>query len=201
MWCLLSSARLKGKLGPDRQFDMMDVSLRDFAITDTEWRVVSQGLSSAAAEGYDDNFYFLVPAFRDPFDQRQNLSRELGRVLDCLGSRMGSLYFMPLNAYTGRLRLFLVMPIVQEQGTARQMRHLVCRMRGMQKFQGWQLWTDESRRAAYGLLSARVGSARRRALCILLGRIWSNRHGFSAFDSLAIGGFGRYLTLSAALAQ
>ena len=135
---------------------MNDVEIRSFTPADRDWLVAEHKDHYAREEGFDDSFGVLVAEIIDAFLSDHNPDREAGWIA-CLGDvRLGSIFCVELDDTTAKLRLFLLNADARGTGLGRRMLAHCMKFAQQKSYQGMQLWTHESHRAA-GRLYARNG--------------------------------------------
>ena len=135
---------------------MTDVTLRRFRADDTDWLVEQHGTQYARAEGFDDSFGPLVRSILDGFNAQHDPTCERGWIATSQGRRLGSIFCVRQDGVTAKLRLFLLVPEARGQGVGRQLLSQCMRFARDAGYEGMQLWTHESHRAACALY-ARTG--------------------------------------------
>ena len=133
---------------------MDKIDIRRFTPSDRDWIVAQHADHYAREEGFDESFGILVAGIVDAFLADHDPEREAGWIAWQDGSRLGSIFCVRLDDTTAKLRLFLLAPQARGTGLGRRMlAHNVDFARAA-GYEGMQLWTHESHRAAGRLYAA-----------------------------------------------
>lgn len=135
---------------------MSEITLIPFARSDRDWVVSQHRDHYAREEGFDDSFGVLVAQIVDAFLNQHNADDERGWIAWRDGVRLGSVFVVRLDATTAKLRLFLLVPEARGTGLGHRMLQQAMGFARTCGYEGMQLWTHESHRAA-GALYARAG--------------------------------------------
>ena len=135
---------------------MNDVEIRRFTPADRDWLVAEHRDHYAREEGFDDRFGVLVAAIVDAFIAEHDPDREAGWIAWRGDTRLGSIFCVELDSTTAKLRLFLLTAEARGLGLGRRMLAKCMEFAQQKDYEGMQLWTHESHRAA-GRLYARNG--------------------------------------------
>ena len=130
---------------------MTHVTLRPFSAADTDWLVEQHGVQYAQAEGFDDTFGPLVRSILVDFVADHDPACEQGWIAEQDGAPLGSIFCVRFNDTTAKLRLFLLVPEARGKGVGRQLLDQCMRFARETGYEGMQLWTHESHRAACAL--------------------------------------------------
>lgn len=130
--------------------------LRPFAASDADWLVERHQTLYRAAEGFDDSFGPLVAGIISDFLANPAPGRAAAWVATDNDRRLGSIFVVPFDDKTAKLRLFLLEPAARGTGLAGHMLTCALTFARTAGFAKMQLWTHESHAAA-GRLYARHG--------------------------------------------
>ena len=124
--------------------------------SDKDWVVDRHGALYAREEGFDADFPALVNQILTDFDAALPSHTHQGWIAWDNGNRLGSVFVVPEEPGTAKLRLFLVEPAARGTGLAQRLLDQAmdfARATGASKL---RLWTHESHLAA-GKIYARNG--------------------------------------------
>ncbi|WP_043767104.1 GNAT family N-acetyltransferase [Roseivivax isoporae] len=134
----------------------MSVTFRDIVPSDADWLVPAHAVHYAREEGFDDTFGALVADILAAFLRERDPDRERAWIAEEDGRPLGSIFCVPLDEHTAKLRLFLLLPEARGRGLGRQMLALCTEWARARGYARMVLWTHESHRAACALY-ARTG--------------------------------------------
>jgi len=135
---------------------MDETDIRKFTLADRDWLVATHGALYGESEGFDESFEPLVAGIIDDFIADHDPVREAGWVAWRGKVRLGCIFCVKLNEKTAKLRLFLLIPQARGQRLGLRLLETCMGFAREQGYEGMQLWTHESHRAA-GALYARNG--------------------------------------------
>lgn len=133
---------------------MENVIIRQFTADDRDWLVDQHGRLYAQTEGFDDSFGLLVGNILDAFIAEHDSEYERGWIAEEDGARLGSIFCVRLSETTAKLRLFLLVPQAREKGLGKRLLETCMGFAKDRGYQGMQLWTHESHKAACALYKA-----------------------------------------------
>lgn len=134
---------------------MENVIIRQFTADDRDWLVDQHGRLYAQTEGFDDSFGLLVGDILDAFIAEHDPELERGWIAEEDGTRLGSIFCVRLSETTAKLRLFLLVPQARGTGLGKRLLETCMGFAKDRGYQGMQLWTHESHKAACALYKAR----------------------------------------------
>jgi GNAT superfamily N-acetyltransferase len=133
---------------------MENTDIRRFTATDRDWLIAQHSVHYAREEGFDASFGTLVADIVDAFIADHDPACEAGWIAQRGYTRFGSIFCVRLDEVTAKLRLFLLTPDARGTGLGRRMlAHNIAFARSA-GYEGMQLWTHESHRAAGRLYAA-----------------------------------------------
>ncbi|MEQ6248479.1 GNAT family N-acetyltransferase [Sulfitobacter sp. HNIBRBA3233] len=130
---------------------MSDIELRPFTPDDRDWLVAAHAKHYAREEGFDESFGILVAGILDDFIASHDPEDERGWIAWEDGKRIGSIFCVRLDGTRAKLRLFLLMPDARGKGLGRRLLETCTGFARACGYDGMQLWTHESHRAACAL--------------------------------------------------
>ncbi|WP_299826821.1 GNAT family N-acetyltransferase [uncultured Roseobacter sp.] len=133
---------------------MDSVTIRRFTADDRDWLVDQHGRLYAQTEGFDDSFGILVGDILDAFLAEHDPELERGWIAEEEGARLGSIFCVRLSEKTAKLRLFLLVPQARGKGLGKRLLETCMGFAKDRGYQGMQLWTHESHKAACALYKA-----------------------------------------------
>ncbi|WP_299782604.1 GNAT family N-acetyltransferase [uncultured Roseobacter sp.] len=133
---------------------MDSVTIRRFTADDRDWLVDQHGRLYAQTEGFDDSFGILVGDILDAFLAEHDPELERGWIAEEEGARLGSIFCVRLSEKTAKLRLFLLVPRARGKGLGKRLLETCMGFAKDRGYQGMQLWTHESHKAACALYKA-----------------------------------------------
>ncbi|WP_299952875.1 GNAT family N-acetyltransferase [uncultured Roseobacter sp.] len=133
---------------------MENVIIRQFTADDRDWLVDQHGRLYAQTEGFDDSFGLLVGDILDAFIAEHDPELERGWIAEEDGARLGSIFCVRLSETTAKLRLFLLVPQARGKGLGKRLLETCMGFAKDRGYQGMQLWTHESHKAACALYKA-----------------------------------------------
>ncbi|WP_299862942.1 GNAT family N-acetyltransferase [uncultured Roseobacter sp.] len=133
---------------------MENVIIRQFTADDRDWLVDQHGRLYAQTEGFDDSFGLLVGDILDAFIAEHDPELERGWIAEEDGTRLGSIFCVRLSETAAKLRLFLLVPQARGKGLGKRLLETCMGFAKDRGYQGMQLWTHESHKAACALYKA-----------------------------------------------
>ncbi|WP_195818799.1 GNAT family N-acetyltransferase [Roseobacter sp. MH60115] len=133
---------------------MENVTIRQFTADDRDWLVDQHGRLYAQTEGFDDSFGLLVGDILDAFIAEHDPELERGWIAEEDGTRLGSIFCVRLSETKAKLRLFLLVPQARGKGLGKRLLETCMGFAKDRGYQGMQLWTHESHKAACALYKA-----------------------------------------------
>lgn len=129
---------------------MTEPAIRPFTRADLDWLVATHDRLYAREAGFDASFAAVVRQGAEGVLSRAD-PRERGFVAEVEGRRIGSIFSTRLDAETGQVRMFLILPEWRGSGLAARLLAVAedfARARGCSRM---RLWTHESHEAACAL--------------------------------------------------
>ncbi|QGX98995.1 GNAT family N-acetyltransferase [Roseovarius faecimaris] len=130
---------------------MDKITIRDFTADDAPWIAETHGALYRRGEGFDETFQPLVASILEDFITRSDPDRERGWIAERGGARVGCIFCTRLDDKTAKLRLFLVLPDLRGSGLGQKLLNECMSFAQSHGYEGMQLWTHESHRAACAL--------------------------------------------------
>ncbi|MEP2640556.1 GNAT family N-acetyltransferase [Roseobacter sp.] len=128
--------------------------IRPFTPADRDWLAHQHDAVYAQAEGFDASFGLLVSEILDAFIAGHDDTAERGWIAEENGQRLGSIFCVRLDDTTAKLRLFLLVPGARGRGLGKRLLATCMGFAQARGYQGMQLWTHESHKAACALYKA-----------------------------------------------
>lgn len=133
---------------------MTQTKIRRFSPDDIDWLVERHATLYTRDEGFDDTFGPLVREILDGFAASHDPDRECGWIAEGNGQRLGSIFCVRLTDTTAKLRLFFLVPQARGKGLGKRLLRTCMQFARDAGYEGMQLWTHESHKAACALYQA-----------------------------------------------
>ena len=102
---------------------MREIEIRPFSAADRDWRVQVHIDTYERDEGFDASFGVLVAQIVDDFLRDHDSAVERGWIVWDGDTRLGSIFCVRLDAHTGKLRLFQLVPQARGYNTIKLWSH------------------------------------------------------------------------------
>tara|TARA_R110002020_G_scaffold67179_9_gene176491 strand:- start:22090 stop:22572 length:483 start_codon:yes stop_codon:yes gene_type:complete len=130
---------------------MREIEIRPFSAADRDWLVQVHIDTYERDEGFDASFGVLVAQIVDDFLRDHDSAVERGWIVWDGDTRLGSIFCVRLDAHTGKLRLFQLVPQARGRGVGLRLLQTCTDFARSCGYNTIKLWSHKSHEAANAL--------------------------------------------------